>query len=120
LSVSRKTNHADLGLPGGKVDPGETPEQALVRELREETSITALRFKPIFEDPCRMENGELRPARTYLVYAWEGAPKAMKNAIVKWVMPHRLLEQTNSFCSYNRKLFEYLEESGEINGLSKK
>ncbi len=119
LAVSRKNNHSDLGLAGGKIDPGETPEQALVRELREETGITALRFMPIFEDPCRIENGEVRPARTYLVYSWEGEPKAMENAVVEWVMPRRLLEPTNSFCAYNEKLFKHLEESVGIHGTSK-
>ena len=29
----------DLGVPGGKIEPGETPEAALIRELEEELSI---------------------------------------------------------------------------------
>jgi mutator protein MutT len=108
LAVSRKTNHSDLGLPGGKIDAGETPEEALVRELREETGVTAIKFRPVFEDPCRTEGGESRPARVYLVEAWEGEPTAIEDAVVEWVLPERLFEPTNSFCHYNIALFKHL------------
>lgn len=37
LSVSRKHDHQDMGLPGGKVDPGESREDCAVREVLEET-----------------------------------------------------------------------------------
>lgn len=40
LGVSRKDNSLDFGLPGGKVDPNENLEQALVREVLEETGYT--------------------------------------------------------------------------------
>ncbi len=39
IAVSRK-NSDRLSLPGGKVDPDETTDQCVIREVREETGIT--------------------------------------------------------------------------------
>jgi len=40
LAVSRKGNHKDLGLPGGKIELGESPTTAACREAVEETGKT--------------------------------------------------------------------------------
>ena len=39
LGVTRKYNHSDWGLPGGKLDPGETALEAIIRESKEETGL---------------------------------------------------------------------------------
>ena len=108
LAVSRKDNHSDMGLPGGKIDPGETPEQALTRELLEEIGVRVKEFKVIFEDLDRVVGGELRPCRAYLIETWEGEPVSQETAIINWVYPSQLLEPTNSFHQYNQKLFDHI------------
>lgn len=108
LAVSRKDNHSDYGLPGGKIDPGETPEQALVRELMQEIGVRPKEFRRIFEDLDRIVGGELRPCRAYLIETWEGEPVSLESAVIEWVFPSRLLEPTNSFFEYNQKLFDHI------------
>ena len=46
--VSRKDDHKDFGLPGGKVDEGETYEEAAIRETKEETGLDVKNLTMIF------------------------------------------------------------------------
>jgi 8-oxo-dGTP diphosphatase len=78
-------------FPGGKVEPGERPEEALIRELREELGIEV-------SEPC------LAPftfaSHTYEDFAllmplyacrrWEGMPTPREHEALKWVHPRDL------------------------------
>lgn len=107
LAVSRKTDHLDLGLPGGKIDPGETPEEAIRREIWEEVGVKVGAVKPIFDHLDRVEEGESRPCRCFEVESWEGEPSSQEGALVAWVSPKRLVDVTCSFRAYNQALFDH-------------
>jgi 8-oxo-dGTP pyrophosphatase MutT (NUDIX family) len=46
--VSRKKDHTDFGLVGGKLDEGETFEEAAIREAKEETGLDVKNLVMIF------------------------------------------------------------------------
>lgn len=73
-------------FPGGKVEPGETPEAALVREIAEELDV-------------RLDAGALAPLTfasealgerhllllLYVAREWEGEPRALDASAIRWV-----------------------------------
>lgn len=107
LAVSRKDNHEDLGLPGGKIDPGETPEKAIHREVLEETGLRLTGLEHVFDHLDRVEGDERRPARCFKA-TWEGTIQSGETGWVGWVEPIRLLSETSTFREYNRALFLHL------------
>ena len=59
-------------FPGGKIEPGESAEQALVRELEEELGIQALVGPPITRVVHNYRNGGAVDLQFFAVYQFEG------------------------------------------------
>jgi 8-oxo-dGTP diphosphatase len=96
LLARRPEGKAMAGLwefPGGKVDPGETPETALIRELAEELGIdvAASCLAPFtFASHAYPDFHLLMPL--YVCRRWSGIPVAREGQRLAWVRPARLAD----------------------------
>ena len=72
-------------LPGGKLEPGESPAAALVRELAEELAITV---DPAALEPVTFADAPLGDRRLilllYLLRCWDGEPRAVEATALAW------------------------------------
>jgi 8-oxo-dGTP diphosphatase len=94
LIAQRPEGKSMAGLwefPGGKVEPGESPEATVIREMHEELGVT-------IEEPClapftfashAYEDFHLMMP-LYLCRKWQGAVRPNEGQAVKWVRPRDL------------------------------
>ncbi|HEQ72537.1 MAG TPA: (deoxy)nucleoside triphosphate pyrophosphohydrolase [Spirochaetia bacterium] len=88
--IAKRKGGGDLSgkweFPGGKVEPGETEEHGLIRELAEELDVTAAVGEFICRT-CFIHDGIDFELHAYRVTLTGGEPVAREHAQLRWVRP---------------------------------
>lgn len=93
--ITRRANSSHQGglweFPGGKVEPGESLELALVRELHEELGIDVGRSNPLLQ--VHHDYGDKRVLLdVHVVWEFEGEARGLEGQPMAWVAPDVLAE----------------------------
>ncbi len=92
---------------GGKVDPGETKEQALIRECREELGITVLPGEIFMEVDHRYPDIHIRLTLFHCSIT-EGTPSLLEHNDLRWITPEQISEF--AFCPADRDILKRITE----------
>ncbi|HNL35545.1 MAG TPA: Nudix family hydrolase [Agitococcus sp.] len=95
LLLAQRPLHKHQGglweFAGGKVDAGETAEQALVRELQEELGITATQYRSLLTVEHHYPDKSVR-LNVFRVTAFDGEAHGAEGQPIVWVKPENLYD----------------------------
>lgn len=77
-------------FPGGKIESGETPQEALIRELQEELLIEVEVQSEQFEETSYQYDFGLVNLTTFICFLKKGTPQLTEHIAVQWLGPAEL------------------------------
>ena len=113
--ICQRPAHKARGLlwefAGGKVEPGETKEQALVRECREELAVT-LQVGEVFMELTHQYPDLTVRLILFCASIQEGTPKMLEHNDIRWITVGEIDQYP--FCPADKEILEKLKrENGQ-------
>jgi len=109
--ICRRPPHKARGLlwefVGGKVEPGETKEQALVRECREELCVT-VKVGGVFCEVVHKYPDITVHLTLFCAEIISGVPKLLEHVDIKWITPDEI--SGYDFCPADKEILEKIKE----------
>lgn len=109
--ICQRPAHKARGLlwefVGGKVEPSETKEQALVRECREEVAVT-LSVGDVFMDVVHEYPDITVHLTLFNAVIAEGIPQKLEHNDIRWITPGEILNYT--FCPADAEILKKIIE----------
>ena len=103
--ICQRPAHKARGLlwefVGGKVEPGETNEQALIRECREELAVT-LSVGSVFMDVIHEYPDLMVHLTLFNATIAEGEPQKLEHNDIQWIMPSEI--PNYEFCPADKEI----------------
>lgn len=94
---------------GGKVEPGETGEEALIRECREELAVTVA-VRDAFMDVVHEYPDLTVHLVLYNAVIAEGKPQLLEHNAIRWITVDEI--DTLSFCPADETILKRLKQIG--------
>ena len=109
--ICQRPAHKARGLlwefVGGKVEPGETKEQALIRECREELAVT-LRVGEVFMEVTHEYSDLTVHLTLFHATIAEGVPQMLEHRDIKWITPDEI--PNYDFCPADEEILENIQK----------
>ena len=96
-------------VPGGKVEPGETKEEALKRECREELDIE-IAVDKVYLEVCHAYPDLTVHLTLFLAHVEQGEPKQLEHMAFSWITPEEI--PAYDFCPADEEILKKIRNEG--------